>query len=345
MQSSDYKVMPPPIIKGKIVSVYKVRHDNGTIFTLKKIKRTIPGTNTPMEQKYIGAGIYIMNTLTHPNVIRLRHFWLSGSNYNIIYDFFDRGSLDQEILNWNNAQNLTFPQREMKCVFYLMQILNGFMALHTLRVMHRDFKPSNVHLKNDGSLVIAEFGICQLGLELAGTAGKGSFAYMAPEVLPGKEAPSYSNKVDLWSIGVTFYEMVFGEPLYTITEEDPAKAEKEWREQVGTRNGETLWAPQGGIISPECEDLIKRLLDLDSGQRISWSEVFNHGLFSLYSNHQLEVATGFSRNKIDEVRTMFVANREANPGPQMVRFGLTFIDEEMDAINLAMGGGELSIFF
>ena len=141
-----------------------------------------------------------------------------------------------------------------------MQILNGFTALHTLRVMHRGFSPPNVLLKNDGSLVIANFGFCRLGIGETTTDGIGPLSYMAPEVSPTKGKTSYTNKVDLWSIGVTLYEMIFGIKLYPIdpTKEKPEQV-KEWETETGRHNGTNLRFPKEGI-SEDLKDLLKRLL-------------------------------------------------------------------------------------
>lgn len=74
--------------------------------------------------------------------------------------------------------------------------------------MHRDFKLANV-LKHDGAIKIADFGFAKL----LGSEDQqvetilGSPLNMAPEVL---DHQSYNSKADIWSIGVAFYELLFG---------------------------------------------------------------------------------------------------------------------------------------
>lgn len=74
--------------------------------------------------------------------------------------------------------------------------------------MHRDFKLPNV-LKHDGVIKIADFGFAKLLGEEDEQAETilGSPLNMAPEVL---DHQPYNNKADIWSIGVAFYELVFG---------------------------------------------------------------------------------------------------------------------------------------
>ena len=78
--------------------------------------------------------------------------------------------------------------------------------------MHRDFKLPNI-LKHNGIIKIADFGFSKmLGEENFASTMLGSPLNMAPEILGGKE---YTNKADIWSIGVCFYEMLFGKNPYT----------------------------------------------------------------------------------------------------------------------------------
>jgi serine/threonine-protein kinase ULK/ATG1 len=78
--------------------------------------------------------------------------------------------------------------------------------------LHRDFKLPNLLLR-DGYIKIADFGFSRLlnSNELANTM-LGSPLNMAPEILQGHE---YDNKVDIWSIGTVFYELLYGNPPYT----------------------------------------------------------------------------------------------------------------------------------
>ena len=74
--------------------------------------------------------------------------------------------------------------------------------------MHRDLKPENIFIHND-VLKLGDFGFCKhltTAEELSHTM-LGSPIYMAPEVLNGEV---YTNKTDIWSLGVILYRMLFG---------------------------------------------------------------------------------------------------------------------------------------
>ncbi len=101
----------------------------------------------------------------------------------------------------------------------LRQLLMGVGAAHREGIVHRDLKPSNVHLCSgpNGELrvVVTDFGLARMAqpteslASLTGTGNViGTLAYMAPEVLSGKEA---SFPADIYAIGVMIYEMMTGQ--------------------------------------------------------------------------------------------------------------------------------------
>ncbi|GAA3208093.1 serine/threonine-protein kinase [Nonomuraea helvata] len=94
------------------------------------------------------------------------------------------------------------------------RVLDALRAAHATGVLHRDVKPENVLLADDGRVVLTDFGIASLEAEagLTATGGLvGTPAYMPPERLNGEPARPES---DLWSLGATLYAAVEGEPPF-----------------------------------------------------------------------------------------------------------------------------------
>ncbi|MFC4119573.1 serine/threonine-protein kinase [Nonomuraea zeae] len=94
------------------------------------------------------------------------------------------------------------------------RVLDALRAAHATGVLHRDVKPENVLLADDGRVVLTDFGIASLEAEagLTATGGLvGTPAYMPPERLNGEPARPES---DLWSLGATIYAAVEGEPPF-----------------------------------------------------------------------------------------------------------------------------------
>ncbi|GGO75412.1 serine/threonine-protein kinase [Nonomuraea cavernae] len=94
------------------------------------------------------------------------------------------------------------------------RMLDALRAAHAMGVLHRDVKPANVLLADDGRVVLTDFGIASLEAEagLTATGGLvGTPAYLPPERLHGEPARPES---DLWSLGATLYTAVEGVPPY-----------------------------------------------------------------------------------------------------------------------------------
>lgn len=89
----------------------------------------------------------------------------------------------------------------------LCECINGFHHLFQHNILHRDLKLANI-LRHDGVTKIADFGFSKMmGSDALAETMLGSPLNMAPEVLNNLE---YSNKADLYSLGVCYYWMLFG---------------------------------------------------------------------------------------------------------------------------------------
>ncbi len=100
---------------------------------------------------------------------------------------------------------------------------------------------------------------------------------MAPELLMSTGGV-YTNKADLWSIGVCFYQMLFGKTPFE------AKNYDELKEKVKTHSGNNLKFSPDVKISDKCKELLTHLLQADPNTRIEWVDFFNHPLFD--SSHE-----------------------------------------------------------
>jgi serine/threonine-protein kinase ULK/ATG1 len=109
----------------------------------------------------------------------------------------------------------------------LKQICNGFKEVHKKNIIHRDVKPANFLIHNN-VVKIADFGFARVVDsvdESAVLTFLGSPLYMAPQVLAKQK---FSSKCDVWSLGVTIYEILYGRTPYT------AKSPKELLDRILT---------------------------------------------------------------------------------------------------------------
>jgi serine/threonine-protein kinase ULK/ATG1 len=192
-----------------------------------------------------------------------------------------------------------------------MQIMNGFKELHKHKIMHRDFKLANIFLHDD-KLVIGDFGFAKSGYDMA-TTKLGSPITMAPELLNGGNNVRYTNKADLWSIGVCFFNMIYGKPPWN------ASSMADLQNKVRTQSGKNTIFPTNEQISPECKDLIIRLMDPNPQTRMEFHEFFNHKLFQIHLKKQetpqpqdMRQSVMF-RNNEDQVRKLWSQNQQNAP--------------------------------
>ena len=99
---------------------------------------------------------------------------------------------------------------EIKVSTIIEMILKGLIYIHSINLMHRDVKGSNILLSEDGLAKLGDFGVgLQLTDEEYRTSKKGSPYWMSPQVVLNEK---YDTKTDIWSLGITCVELVEGEP-------------------------------------------------------------------------------------------------------------------------------------
>ena len=105
------------------------------------------------------------------------------------------------------AQGGSVPPAEARTI--ARQIAEGLAAAHRRGVIHRDVKPANVFLTEDGFVKLLDFGVAKLAESDVTQSGRavGTAAYMSPEQARGERV---DHRTDLWSLGVVLYEMITG---------------------------------------------------------------------------------------------------------------------------------------
>ena len=139
--------------------------------------------------------------LSHPNIVTVYELGEHESAPFIAMEYIAGESLEKILRRLKRVSAL-------EAVSIVEQLCTGLGFAHGHGVVHRDIKPANVLVRPDGRVTIVDFGIARLADQtrhLTKTdALLGTFHYIAPERLKGE---STDNRVDIWSMGVMFYEI------------------------------------------------------------------------------------------------------------------------------------------
>jgi serine/threonine protein kinase len=258
-------VMTKKLGQGSFSTVYLARDTKANKhFACKKMPRKTFDNSAQMK-RLLDNEASIMQRIHHPNILHVHDMFITDNNYYLITDFCDQGDLDQ----FMNDHNIRFFE-EHQAVGYLRQLMNGFVELRRHQILHRDLKLANIYI-NKGSLVIGDFGFAKVGKEIV-TSKLGTPMTMAPEVLfPNPGSVRYNSKADLWSIGVIYYQLLFGDwPFWGNNQE-------ELKQNILANSDKKIAFPRP--ISNESKDLLQRLLTFYPKSRIDWKDFFSHPIF------------------------------------------------------------------
>jgi len=209
-------------------------------------------------QELLENEVKILETCQNTHIVQLYDIKKTPNNIYMIFEYCNEGDMSEYVKKKGHLS-------EEEAVKYFLEIIDGFKILVKHNVIHRDFKLANI-LKHQGSIKISDFGFSKLldSMDMTQTI-VGSPLNMAPEIIMGK---TYNNKVDIWSLGIVFYEMLFGVPPFVAT------SMFELLQEIKTC--ELKFPRDINNISAETEDILKRMLVVDPEKRIEWRDIFKH---------------------------------------------------------------------
>ncbi len=195
--------------------------------------------------------------LQHPNVVAVFDRGEIEGTYYIAMQLLEGRSLKALI-----DQGLTPEQ----AVALIRQVLEGAGFAHRRGVVHRDLKPQNVIVDDEGKATVTDFGIARAGASEITQAGSvmGTPHYLSPEQAQGQEVTAVS---DLYSIGVMLYEALTGRVPF---EADSAVAIAMMQVSNTPQRPSSL-NPQ---VSPALDAAVMRALEKDPGRRFQSAEAF-----------------------------------------------------------------------
>ena len=153
----------------------------------------------------------ILSKFNHENIHKVIDMFISqNKNQYLITPYFKNNLYDYV--------SKKLPEKVIKQIIY--QILCGVNYLHSLKYLHRDIKPDNILLSSEGKIILTDFDLCRQeskGKDDPMTRTAVTLYYRAPEIFFGDSY--YDNKIDIWSIGCVFAELVIGKPIFKANNE------------------------------------------------------------------------------------------------------------------------------
>lgn len=270
--------------------VYKARSKATLeLVALKKIR--LPSNDEGLPGTAVRE-IALLKELQHPNIVRLHDVVHSNKMLTLVFEY-----MDLDLKQYSDQLGGGLSTYLLKSFLY--QICKGVHACHSARILHRDLKPQNILINQDGELKLADFGLARsFGIPVRDFTNEVvTLWYRAPDILLGHKR--YSTSVDMWSIGCIFVEMHTGRALF------PGNNEQDQLSLIFQKLGTPCPRVYPGIVNlpsyepelyenyprPEnlkhlvpdlCDDgvdLLSRMLVFDPDKRISAEDAMKHRFF------------------------------------------------------------------
>ena len=216
---------------------------------------------------------HIHRSMNHPHIVSLLDiFEIDNNTFATVLELCPKGDL--EAYSKTHEQ---LPEREARAI--TAQVVSALAYLNTKprSIIHYDLKPANILFDGIGECKITDFGLSKVvdegqtqGMELT-SQGAGTYWYLPPECFEIKSVPMISNKVDVWSVGVILYQMLYGKRPFGHGQSQ----EQILRNEV-MLNARDVSFPAKPAVSGECKDFIRKCLAYSQQDRMDVHEAAGH---------------------------------------------------------------------
>eukprot|EP00889_Picochlorum_renovo_P006241 jgi/Picre1/33271/NNA_008595.t1 len=202
-----------------------------------------------------------------PNTVQIFTAFADEFNYYIVMEYCPGGDLLEWILDRKKAMHEVDALRRIG-----VPLLDTLCHLHSLQIIHRDLKLENIFLDKDGKVKLGDFGLTMCRLQESAISPVGTVEYMAPEVvllppvekivqrqIKPQDIHPTDEKVDIWALGVTLYELVTGKLPFV------GKGKQAIKDAILSYNIGSF----PSCVSVECQNIILDMMQYRSEDRPS----------------------------------------------------------------------------
>jgi serine/threonine protein kinase len=235
------------------------RADRDQFFACKIIRRK--RIHSDYECKSFESEIRILQQLRCPHIVALCELFKDNLNYYLMMEFCPNGDLFNVIVKLKRV-----PEAAAKV--FIQQVLIALEYLHQRDIGHRDVKPENIMIDENGNARLTDFGLAKYAPPGVLTSTScGSPYYVSPEII--SNAAYSPQKSDMWSIGVVIFAMVSGQVPWKSTNRQMIF------DQI--KSGQYAVPPTTSI---PCANLISKLMVVDPSHRLTAKQALQHEWFA-----------------------------------------------------------------
>jgi len=236
--------------------------------------------------------VSLLRNLKHANVVTLHDIIYTDRILTLVFEY-----VEHDLRDYMEEVDTMIVMNNVK--LFLMQLLRGLAYCHKRRVLHRDLKPQNLLINNNGELKLADFGLARAQSVPTKTYSNEvvTLWYRPPDVLLGSK--EYSSQIDMWGVGCILFEMLTRKAMFpgsttdeqlnlifqTLGTPTPERAAsllnspnfKALNLRPSKPRSLTKMSPR---IDSQSADLLEKFLKYEGKERISAADAMRHPFLS-----------------------------------------------------------------
>ena len=274
--------------RGSYGDVYQLFHEQeNTAYAVKILSKSRMKENG-IDEKNLELEITVLGQFQNRHLLKLKEKAEDDKNYYLVTDFCNRGTI-HEFINQNKRTGIKKNEYYEHTLTKFSQILIGYHDLFKAGYMHRDINIDNILIKDD-TYIIGDFGL--VTNEKKAVSKVGTPLYSAPEIFGTDWDFEYDYKVDIFSLGVLLYYMLFKTlPWKKNTKQAGQETDKkgnptdsmdykELDEIMSNTSGMNLCIPPFPFVPNPVINLLQRMITYLPNERMTFEEVICHEVWN-----------------------------------------------------------------